>query len=102
MTKRVLFGGLAATVLAAAFPAALVHSADAARSPQQVWDAVCAACHTAGPGPAILGMHVPADRVQAVVRNGGMEMPPISVDQVSDDELEPLAKWVSEHDTPKQ
>jgi 4-cresol dehydrogenase (hydroxylating) cytochrome subunit len=98
--KRVLVAGLTATILAAGFPALASLAADTARPPQKVWDAVCAACHTAGPGPAILGMHIPADRVKAVIRNGGLEMPPISVDQVSDDELDAIADWVSAHDKP--
>ena len=51
--------------------------------------------------PVILGQHIPTDRVKAIVRNGGLQMPPISTDQVSDEELEALAPWVSAHDAPK-
>ena len=47
-----------------------------------------------------LVLHIPADRVKAVVRNGGLEVGAFTADQISDDELEALAKWVSAHDAP--
>lgn len=79
----------------------LSYSASAARTPQEVWDATCHACHDTGVAPVILGKHIAPDQVKSIVRNGGMQMPPIGTDQVSDDELEALAAWVSEHDEPK-
>jgi mono/diheme cytochrome c family protein len=91
---------LAATTALTLLPI-LSYSAGVARTPQQVWDGTCHACHDTGAAPVILGKHIPADRVKAMVRNGGLQMPPISTDEVSDDELEALAPWVSEHDAPK-
>ena len=95
----VLIAGMTATVVMTILPA-LVHSAEAGRAPQLIWNTTCKSCHETGAAPAILGMHLPADRIKAVVRNGGLEMLPFSDDQVSDDELEALADWVSAHDAP--
>ncbi len=98
MTKfRVLIAGLAATAVAAGVPL-IALAAATPRTPQQIWDQVCSNCHVTGPGPVILGAHFPADRIKAVVRNGGLEMTPFSADDISDDELDALAKWVSAHD----
>ncbi|MFZ1988380.1 MAG: cytochrome c [Alphaproteobacteria bacterium] len=98
--RRILVLGLVATAGFTLLPI-LSYSASGTRTPQQVWDATCHACHDTGAAPVILGQHIPADRVKAMVRNGGLQMPPISTDQVSDDELEALAPWVSAHDAPK-
>ncbi|HXZ68733.1 MAG TPA: cytochrome c [Alphaproteobacteria bacterium] len=98
--RRVLVLGLAATAGFMLLPI-LGYSASATRTPQQVWDGTCHACHDTGAAPVILGQHIPPDRVKAIVRNGGLQMPPIGTDQVSDDELEALAAWVSAHDAPK-
>jgi len=97
----VVIAGVAATMVAAGVPM-LVQAATAARSPQEVWDQTCHACHDTGASnaPVILGAHIPADRVKAVVRNGGLEMGAFTEAQVSDAELDALAKWVSEHDAP--
>ena len=97
---RILGLGLAATIGLTLLPI-LSYSASATRTPQQVWDGTCHACHDSGAAPAILGTHIPADRVKAIVRNGGLQMPPIGTDQVSDEELAALATWVSAHDAPK-
>ena len=98
--RRGLILGLAATTGLMLLPI-LSYSANATRTPQEVWDGTCHACHDTGAAPVILGKHIPADRVKAIVRNGGLQMPPIGTDQVSDDELEALAAWVSAHDAPK-
>ena len=97
----VLVAGIGATLVAAGAPF-FVLAADAARDPQQIWDQTCHACHDSGAGgaPLILGMHIPADRVKAMVRNGGLEMGAFPEAQISDAELDVLAKWVSEHDAP--
>jgi len=97
--RHVLALGFAATAGLTLLPI-LSYSA-APRTPQQVWDGTCHACHDTGAAPVIFGQHLPADRIKAIVRNGGMQMPPISTDQVSDDELEALAPWISAHDAPK-
>ena len=100
MKRRILYLGLAATLGIATLPVA-GYSAGAARTPQQVWDATCHACHDTGVAPMLFGKHPAPDQVKSMVRNGGMQMPPISTDQVSDDELNALATWLSQHDAPK-
>ena len=97
----ILVGGLAATALMTALPA-LVYSAEAGRPPELVWNLTCKSCHESGAAPAILGMHLDAEQIKGIVRNGGLQMPPISDSQVSDAELDALADWVSAHDAPAQ
>jgi len=96
----VLVGGMAASLLAATPP--IVFAAESARAPEQIWSSTCASCHDTGANdaPKILGQHIPADRVKAVVRNGGVEMGAFTPDQISDQELDALAKWVSAQDAP--
>ncbi len=98
--RRILYLGLATTLGLTILPV-LSYSASAERSPQEVWDETCHACHDTGVAPEILGKHPSPDQVKSMVRYGGMQMPPLTTEQVSDEELEALATWVSEHDAPK-
>jgi mono/diheme cytochrome c family protein len=88
-------------IVAGAIAALTLPAVAADRSPQQVWNATCSRCHDTGAAPQILGMHVAVDTIKTYVRQGGMQMLPFTEDQVSDSELDALAKWVNEHAPPK-
>lgn len=81
---------------------------------QAVFERHCAICHASGPlhpgttmlqrrtegNDAVLTMRkggVPADYVKQVVRNGLIEMPPFSRNDISDPELAALAQYLEKH-----
>ena len=87
--------GIGASLVLAVLP--VLGIASAARTPEQVYDGVCKACHDSGVAPVILGKHLEVKYIKDTVRNGGLQMPPVSAGAVSDEELDALAQWVSSH-----
>ena len=72
----------------------------APRSPDQTYAATCHLCHDTGIGPSIKTMHVPAEQISMIVRNGFGPMPPFSPAAISDSELRALAQQLSQGDAP--
>ena len=83
------------------------------RSGRELFNYWCLPCHGAGPGHAgtqrlarrlgadqsvLLQRHnLPAEYVQHVVRNGFQMMPPFRYTEISDQELQAIAAYVSKH-----
>ena len=65
---------------------------------QVAYDRVCKVCH--GPeaqgnaGPALVPFAMEDDELLAKVREGGGEMPPISANRLSDDEVKQIAAYL--------
>ena len=91
---------LCAGILAA--PLSAVRASTAADDPppgQVAYDRVCKVCH--GPegqgnaGPALVPFDMEVDELLAKVREGGGEMPPISANRLSDDEVKQIAAYLT-------
>jgi|GEM_PF-3519002 mono/diheme cytochrome c family protein len=89
-------GGIVSSLSAAVRPSA---RADDPPPGQVVYDRVCKVCH--GPegqgnaGPALVPFEMEVDELLAKVREGGGEMPPISANRVSDDEVKQIAAYLT-------
>lgn len=66
----------------------------AMRAPEVVYAQVCGYCHGRNVGPVIRGRRLPASVVKAFVRSGPNAMPAFRQTEISDAELEALARWV--------
>ena len=95
-------GRLLALVGAAACALGIVVAAQTTREPhpgQAPYDRVCRVCH--GPegkgnaGPSLVPFSMEIDELIARVREGGGEMPPISENRVSDDEVKQIAAYLT-------
>jgi mono/diheme cytochrome c family protein len=68
------------------------------RPAQTVYAEVCGYCHGRNVGPILLGRMLPADYIAAMVRTGRNGMPAFRPTEVSPQELEALAAWISSAD----
>lgn len=63
------------------------------------FDRVCKVCHGAegqgNAGPRLVPFEMDADELLIRVREGGGEMPPISANRVSDDEVKQIAAYLT-------
>ena len=87
---------LAAAALAVA---SLVAAQTSTPHPGQTpYDRVCKVCHgpegTGNAGPALVPFSMEAEELLTRVREGGGEMPPISANRVSDDEVTQIASYL--------
>jgi mono/diheme cytochrome c family protein len=69
-------------------------AAEGAREPSAIYATTCGYCHGANVGPIILGRHLPAASIEAVVRHGPNAMPAFRPTEVTDAELHALARWI--------
>jgi len=90
-----------AALLAAALCASssLVFSQSKEPHPGQApFDRVCKVCHgeegKGNAGPSLIPFEMDADELLIRVREGGGEMPPISANRVSDDEVKQIAAYL--------
>jgi len=72
----------------------------APRAPAVVYAKTCGYCHGRNVGPIILGRHLPADYIKMTARNGRNAMPAFRPTEVTNDELNGLATWISTASTP--
>src|SRR5262245_25245810 len=104
-TIRFSFLILVAALCAGLFvstPSATARTSSRADDPppgQAAYDRVCKVCH--GPegqgnaGPALVPFQMEVDELIAKVREGGGEMPPISANRLSDDEVKQIAAYLT-------
>lgn len=64
------------------------------RAPATIYASTCGYCHGANVGPIILGRHLAADAIKALVRRGPNAMPAFRPTEISAAELDALAQWV--------
>lgn len=110
MNRRAVWSGMfgALALLASAAQAAEVPAED---SGERTYTLYCAGCHAASgraPGTAMLGRtrgpdravlverrDLTADTIKAVVRNGYLEMTPFRASEISDQDLDALARYIT-------
>ncbi|MDE2597440.1 MAG: cytochrome c [Sphingomonadales bacterium] len=95
---RNVFIASAAVALAAAGTAAFagqkLGQVQPQRAPEYLYPRTCGYCHGHNVGPVILGRQLDAELVKAMVRTGRNGMPAFRPTEISNAELEILAKWV--------
>lgn len=80
--------------------APLIRTAHAADDPpgKAVYDKVCRVCHgpdgSGNQGPRLIPFELDDDELLIRVREGGGEMPPISENRVSDDQVKQIAAYL--------
>ena len=67
----------------------------APRSPDQVYAKICGYCHGRNVGPILLGRNLPPEAIRLIARNGQNGMPAFRPTEVTDAELDALAKWIA-------
>lgn len=110
MNRRAVWGGLLGT-LALLAGAAQAAGAPAADPGERTYTLYCAGCHAAsgrapgtamlkrtrGPDQAVLveRRDLTADTIKAIVRNGYLEMTPFRASEISDQDLDALARYIT-------
>lgn len=72
----------------------LVGAAEMPRPPAVIYAKVCGYCHGSNVGPVILGRHLQADSTRLLVRTGPRAMPAFRPTEITDAELDSLARWI--------
>jgi mono/diheme cytochrome c family protein len=65
------------------------------RAPQEIYAKTCGYCHGRNVGPVIRGRALPAAAVALQVRHGQNGMPAFRPTEITNSELDALAKWIS-------
>jgi mono/diheme cytochrome c family protein len=65
------------------------------RAPEVVYAKTCGYCHGRNVGPIILGRKISANLTKVMVRNGLNGMPAFRPTEISDSELQALARWIA-------
>jgi mono/diheme cytochrome c family protein len=65
------------------------------RPPEAIYAKTCGFCHGTNVGPIILGRALPAAIIKQRVRHGQNAMPAFRPTEITNAELDALAKWVS-------
>jgi mono/diheme cytochrome c family protein len=89
--------GLAALL---APPGAHAQAAGEWGSPAQLWRATCSYCHDNGVARELRGAGLTPQAVATAVRVGPKAMPSFTASQISDQELQQLAEWMSTQKAP--
>lgn len=66
------------------------------RSPEKIYQTTCGYCHGRNVGPIIKGRELPPESVTYMVRNGIGGMPAFRPTEITNEELDALAVWISE------
>lgn len=84
-------------LIAAASPAAQARERAApSRPPAEIWRSTCSYCHEGKAfAPALRGRALPPAAIVAIARQGANGMPPFHASEISDADLEALARWIS-------
>lgn len=89
---------LAALFLATLIAASETRAADGEQAGKQAFDRVCKVCHgeegRGGAGPTLVPFDRELDDVMTIVREGTGQMPPISAERVSDQELGSIVSYL--------
>ena len=65
------------------------------RAPETIYAKTCGYCHGRNVGPVIRGRALPVDTIKTTVRSGRNGMPAFRPTEITNAELDALAKWVS-------
>ncbi len=75
--------------------ASLAEGATTPRPPEAVYAKTCGYCHGQHVAPVIRGRGLPTEIITQYVRSGPRAMPAFRPTEISDAELEALAKWLN-------
>lgn len=91
--------GLAATVAIFAGGVALagqkLGQPQGERAPEELYAKTCGYCHGKNVGPVIRGRALPAAAISKIVRHGQNGMPSFRPTEITNNELDKLAQWIS-------
>ena len=87
--------GWSAMAMAQAAMADQVPGESPPRDPQFIYDRTCGYCHGHNVGPIILGRKLPAEVIATFVRHGNGAMPAFKPTEITNEELDALAEWIS-------
>jgi mono/diheme cytochrome c family protein len=74
---------------------AMAQSADDWESGEQIFDKICQYCHTQGVGPVLTGRNLPPVYFTTITRNGLNAMPAFRPTELSTDDLQKVAIYLS-------
>lgn len=66
------------------------------RPPEKIYQTTCGYCHGKNIGPIIKGRELPPEAVKMMVRNGIGGMPAFRPTEITNEELDALATWISQ------
>jgi mono/diheme cytochrome c family protein len=95
---KLMFGlaaGIAILAGGVAFAGQKLGQPQGERGPDEIYAKTCGYCHGRNVGPVIRGRALPADAVKFIVRNGQNGMPAFRPTEITNSELDKLAKWIS-------
>lgn len=78
-----------------AFAAQKLGQPQGARAPEAIYAKTCGYCHGRNVGPVIRGRALPVAGIVQQVRHGQNGMPAFRPTEITNSELEALAKWIS-------
>jgi mono/diheme cytochrome c family protein len=90
-----LAAGAALLVSGVAFGAQKLGQVESERAPEALYAKTCGYCHGKNIGPVIRGRGLPADAIKRQVRHGQNGMPAFRPTEITNSELDALAKWIS-------
>ena len=91
-----------ALALAAILACRAVHAQSAGEwgSPEQLWRATCRYCHDNGIAQELRGAGLAQGAIVTAVRVGPKSMPSFTQSQISEQELDQLAEWITVQKAP--
>lgn len=95
---KLMFGLMAGVALMAggvAFAGQKLGQPQGERAPEEVYAKTCGYCHGKNVGPVIRGRALPAEAITMIVRHGQNGMPAFRQTEITNSELDKLAKWIS-------
>jgi mono/diheme cytochrome c family protein len=87
--------GAAMLAAGSAFAAQKLGQPQGERNPEAVYATTCGYCHGRNVGPVIRGRALPAEVIRLQVRGGRNGMPAFRPTEITNSELDALAKWIS-------
>jgi mono/diheme cytochrome c family protein len=75
---------------------ALAQAADEWESGEQIYEKICQHCHTQNVGPVLTGRNLPAIYFATIARNGLNAMPAFRPSELSAEDLEKVATYLSQ------
>lgn len=70
------------------------------RAPEVIYAKICGYCHATRVGPVLFGRQLPTEYVTATARAGRNAMPAFRQAEISNAELDSLARWIKQSKTP--
>jgi mono/diheme cytochrome c family protein len=95
---KIVFGLAAGAVMligGVAFAAQKLGQPQGERAPEVIYAKTCGYCHGSNVGPVIRGRALSVDVIKLMVRSGPNGMPAFRQTEVTNSELDKLAKWIS-------